>query len=178
MAATSRKPVCQDGSKRYIPPMTRYRNVDIAGKTPALGLGVPREFSEKEMFACLTRADSCDGSESPCETCCASKPWISNTSLMVHINLLTMDDTHHSTRHQHHQVYLVRRSLPGSLIRMQKEAQGSWVFRRHVFKQPDEPAAVKPVVLGPLDEASPSKPIVPEIVHLVHTRWIFSLGDV
>ena len=32
------------------------------------------ELSEKEMFACLTRADSCDESNSPCEPEIAPKP--------------------------------------------------------------------------------------------------------
>ena len=40
-------------------------------------------------------------------------------------------------------------------------------FRGHIFKQPDEPAAVKPVVLGPPDDPAPSKPIVPETVRPV-----------
>ena len=49
-------------------------------------------------------------------------------------------------------------------------AQGSWVFRWHVLKQPDEPAAVKPMVLGPPDAPAPSKPIVPEVNHPVQHR--------
>ena len=40
-------------------------------------------------------------------------------------------------------------------------------FRRHVFKQPDEPAAVGLMVLEPLDEPAPSKPKVLEVVHPV-----------
>ena len=46
-------------------------------------------------------------------------------------------------------------------------AQGSWVFRRHILKQPDKPTAVKPMVLGSPDVPAPSKPLVLEIVHPV-----------
>ena len=69
------------------------------------------ELSEKEMFGCLTRTDSCDESDSPCEPFCAPKPLDFDCVPMVHRNVLTMDGARHTTRHQHQQVYHSRRRL-------------------------------------------------------------------
>ena len=49
---------CHRGdTKRYIPLMTQYRNVDIAGKTPKAWSRRAHEFSEQEVFACLAYVD-------------------------------------------------------------------------------------------------------------------------
>ena len=110
--------------------MTHYRNVDITGKTPALGVGVPRNYPRKEIFACLTRTDSIRGSDSPCEPYCAPKTLdFDYVPDGAHNPTDNVDGTHHTIRHQHHQVYFLRRSLPGSLIRthMRRRAIGSSV---------------------------------------------------
>ena len=60
------------------------------------------ELSEQEMFACLTRTDSRDESDSPCE------PYSAPLPLLLH-----------TVHHQHHQDYHLRRSLRGSLIQVQ-----------------------------------------------------------
>ena len=46
-------------------------------------------------------------------------------------------------------------------------SKGSWVLRTHVFKQPNELAAHKPLVVEPQDEPAPSKPIELEVPHAV-----------
>ena len=48
MATASRERMWKSGSKRCISPMTQYRNVDIAGMTPALGFGVPTNYPRKK----------------------------------------------------------------------------------------------------------------------------------
>ena len=105
MAAASRKPMWKSGSKTYIPPMTNYRNVDITGKTPALGLGVPTKYLMKAtVLANYITLRSL---------------WMSTTFPTMHINLLTKDGTHHVIRHQHHKDCLLRLILLGNLIRIQ-----------------------------------------------------------
>ena len=121
----------------------------------------------REMFACLTRAYSWDESDSPCEPYNASKPFDFDSVFF---------DTHKHTDDRWHTPYGSPAAPPGLPSTPQSSwqpssntstTQGSWVFRMHVFKQPDEPAAVEPVVLGPPDEPAMSKPLVPEIVHPV-----------
>ena len=77
-------------------------------------------------------------------------PWISTTSPMVRTILLTTDGTHHTIRHQHLQVSLLRSSLSGSLIRIQMQRKAMQSSVGMSSNKPNEPA--------------PSKPTVPEIV--------------
>ena len=107
-------------------------------------------------------------------------PWVSTTSFLMHINLLKKEKTKLADNGWH--TPYDSPSAPPCLLSTPQSswqpcsnsntAQGSWVFRRHIFKQPDEPAAVKPVSLGPPGEPAPSKPKVLEIVH--HTQSVYS----
>ena len=92
---------------------------------------------------------------------------ISTTLPMGLTNLQMTDGRHEVTHHQHHQVHFPRRFLLGSRIRMRMHQRALVFFRTHVFKQPNELAAHKPLVIEPQDEPAPSKPIEPEVVHAV-----------
>ena len=106
------------------------------------------------MFACLTRADSWDESDSPCELCSAPK---------------SMDNdcvpygTHKPTDDGCSATYGSSSTPPGLPSAPQSSrqhhsntntTQDSWVFRRPVF-------------LGPPDEPAVMKPVVPKVVHPV-----------
>ena len=153
MATGSRKLMWRNGSHKSIPLMTQYRNVDIA-----------HELSDKDMFACLTRTDSGDESDCLCEHYCAPKP-------------LDFDyDPYgaHEPTEDGWRTSCVSPPAPAGLPSTPQSSgqpystantpQGSWVFRKHVFKQPDEPAACKTVVLETPAEPAAPKPSVPEIV--------------
>ena len=103
----------KSGSKRSRPPMFQHRNLDIAGTCWR-----SHELSDKDMFACLTRTDCGDGSESLCEPCCAAKPSYFDNVPVVLTNLRMTDGRHEVTHHQHHHVYDPRRNLLGSRIQM------------------------------------------------------------
>ena len=118
------------------------------------------ELSEKEMFACLTRTDSGDESDSPCEPYCAPKP--------LDFDYLSLWCTEtHRQRMAHIMWFTVCTPVSLAALLEYKYGAGLLGFRGHIFKQPDEPAAAKPMFLGPPDVPAPSEPIVPEIVHPV-----------
>ena len=97
---------------------------------------------------------------------------------MAHLKLRTTDGTHHVIRRPHHQVYLPRRSLLGSRIRLQLRHRALGFSVKHVIKQSDEPAAVKPVVLEPPDEQAPSKQNVLEVQQgITPKRLLLSHSD-
>ena len=111
------------------------------------------ELSGKEMFACLTRPDSGDESDSLCEPYCA--PNSLDFDNVPHGAHKPMDDGRHTSCDS-------PPAPPGLLSTPQSSwqpysntntTQDSWVFRRHVFRPPDEATVIKPVA--------------PEVVHPV-----------
>ena len=140
--------------------MSQHRNLDIAGTCWRA-----HELSDKEMFACLTRTDYGDGSESLCEPCCAAKP--PDFDNVPHGAYKPTDDGW-QTRGDSPPAPPCLRSTPQSSWQPHSNAnasKGSWVLRTHVFKQPNELAAHKPLVVEPQDEPAPSKPIELEVTH-------------
>ena len=95
------------------------------------------------MVACLTRADQWDETYSPCEPESAPKP--TNNHWSIPNGPPSTPPGIPSTPQSSWQPYSDTNAT-----------QNSWVFRRHVLRPPEEPAALKPVV--------------PEIVHPIQYR--------
>ena len=148
--------------------MSQHRNLDIAGKTPALGLGAPTNYLKKK-FSLVWPAQILVTKAKVCANLFVLQSlWIS-FDYVSHGAHKSTDDGWHTPG----DAPLAPPGLPStpqSSWQPYSNAnmpQGSWVSLKHVFKQPDARAADKPVVIEPLDEPAPSRPMILEVVHPV-----------
>ena len=124
-------------------------------------------LSDEEIFAHLTRAESGDESESVCEPYCDPKSL--DFDYVPYGTCKPTDDGWHTTG-ESPPVPPGLRFTPQSSWQPYSNvnaSQGSWVFRKHVFKQPNELPADMPVVMEPPDVPAPLEPTVPEVIHPV-----------
>ena len=91
--------------------------MDQSGSLPRLVASDPGSETTVREVAVAVKSDS------PCEPYCVPKPSdFDSVPDDAHEPTDNGWHTHHTVRHQHHQDYLLRRSLPGSLIRKQNGA--------------------------------------------------------
>ena len=118
----------------YIHLTIKYINANGTVNAPVRGFDVPTNFSEQEMFACFTCADSWNESDSPCEPYSAPKPTINDWSIPASPNVNTRTTIYTA-------VFLA------ALYKYKYNARTLGFLEGHVLNPPDEPAAKKPVVL-------------------------------